>query len=196
MTTTQEKDQWRARIRDLRKALDPQTRAHETAALTSRITSDIRWQRAQTVLLYRSFGSEWDTSALMHQAWQAGKTVALPVCLPGHAMEPAKFSPETPLVKTRIGVEEIDPQARQWIDAASIDFCLVPALAVDPYGTRIGYGGGYYDRFLPRLRPDCTQLCAVLTCQVAASRLPREETDCRLTEILTPQGSFLTSVLQ
>lgn len=196
MTIIEEKNQWRSRIRTLRKSLDPQTRARETAALTSHITRDIRWQRAETVLLYRSFGSEWDTSDLIQEAWKAGKTVALPVCLPEHAMEPARFLPDTPLIKTNLGVEEIAPQSRQWIKASDIDFCLLPALAVDPFGTRMGYGGGYYDRFLPRLSKNCTCLCAVFSCQVVASRLPREKTDCRLHEFLTPQGILFTSVLE
>lgn len=195
MTLTDEKKQWRDRIRALRRTLSPAVRSFETESLTRHILKDPRWMRAETVLLYRHFGSEWDTAPLIRAAWAAGKTVALPVCLPVRQMEAAQFTAETPLARTAFGVEEIPEGARNWIDVRSVDFCLAPALACDPFGTRIGYGGGYYDRFLPRLREDCTRLCAILTCQLVPERLPREATDWHLDELLTPNGAFLTALL-
>lgn len=85
-------------------------------------------------------------------------------------MEACRFTPQTPLVTTRGALQEIPADAAEPIALAQIDFCLVPGLLFDPYGTRLGYGAGYYDRFLPKLSEDCTILAAGFDCQLVGSR--------------------------
>ena len=189
MTT---KDHWRSHGKTLRSVLDAETRYYEGRLLTDAITRDPRWERAATVLLYLSFGSEWETTALIEAAWASGKTVALPVCEAAHAMRPCRYTPETPLVTTRGHLREIAPEAREPIALEAIDFCLVPGLLFDPYGTRLGYGAGYYDRFLPKLPARCTILAAGFECQLVGLALPCEATDFRLPEILTPRTHLQT----
>lgn len=186
------KDQWRTLGRQRRQALSDAERDWQAQALTRAILADPRWQRAETVLLSLSFGSEWNTTALIRTAWNAGKTVLLPRCLADHAMEACRYTPQTPLVTTRGSLQEIAPEAADPVALETIAFCLVPGLLFDPYGTRLGYGAGYYDRFLPRLDSACTILACGFDCQLVGTALPGEPTDFRLQEIWTPTQKILT----
>lgn len=186
------KDQWRSHGKMLRSTLSATERAYEGRVLTEALTADPRWQRARTVLLYLSFGSEWDTTALIHSAWDSAKVVALPVCGAAHQMQPCRYTPDTPLTTTRGSLREIAPEAREALAIEAIDFCLVPGLLFDPYGTRLGYGAGYYDRLLPQLSDNCTILAAGFDCQLIGDMLPCEATDFRLSEVWTPRTQILT----
>lgn len=186
------KDQWRAIGKERRRTLNTEERTYQTIALTRSIIKDPRWQRAKTVLLFLSFGSEWDTSALIQSAWQTDKTVALTRCLDNHQMQVCRYTPETTLITTLGSLKEIAPNAVEPLPIDSIDFCLVPGLLFDPYGTRLGYGAGYYDRFLPKLPSSCTILAAGFNCQLIGKELPCEETDFHLPEIWTPDMQITT----
>lgn len=186
------KDQWRSIGKEQRRALNSEERTYQTIALTRAILKDPRWQRANTVLLFLSFGSEWDTTSLIQSAWASGKTVALTRCLPNHQMEACRYTPETPLITTLGHLKEISPDSAEPLALDSIDFCLVPGLLFDPYGTRLGYGAGYYDRFLPQLPKKCTILAVGFSCQLIGDTLPYETTDFRVPEIWTPDLQIST----
>ena len=186
------KDQWRKLGKEARKALSSEERLIQTNAICNAITTDPRWQRAKTVLLFLSFGSEWDTTPLIEDAWANDKTVALTVCYPDHQMNPCLYTPDTPLVTTLGSLREIPQELATPIDINSIDFCLIPGLLFDPYGTRLGYGAGYYDRFLPKLPEHCTMLAAGFNCQFVGTALPYEATDYHVPEIITPAKHIKT----
>ncbi len=79
--------------------------------------------------------------------------------IPGtKAMEHYLWNDETKLVTNRWGIQEPDPETSQPIKIQSIDSILIPLLAFDKKGSRVGYGGGYYDRFLPQCRPDALKI--------------------------------------
>ena len=186
------KDQWRKLGKEARKALSSEERLIQTNAICNAITTDPRWQRAKTVLLFLSFGSEWDTTPLIEDAWANDKTVALTVCYPDHQMKPCLYTPDTPLVTALGSLREIPQELATPIDINSIDFCLIPGLLFDPYGTRLGYGAGYYDRFLPKLPEHCTMLAAGFNCQFVGAALPYEATDYHVPEIITPAKRIKT----
>lgn len=180
------KDQWRQIGKANRKALSEEERRIQTTAICDAIIQDPRWQRSKTVLLFLSFGSEWDTTPLIEAAWASDKTVALTVCYPEHQMKPCLYTPDTPLVTTMGSLREIPLDKAEPIDINTIDFCLIPGLLFDPYGTRLGYGAGFYDRFLPKLAPHCTMVAAGFDCQLVGSMLPFEPTDYHVPEVITP----------
>lgn len=186
------KNEWRDIGKTRRQALSVSERARQSDTLVHALCADPRWQRAETVLLFLSFGSEWNTDALIHAAWASGKTVCLTRCRADHTMDACRYTPDTPLVTTRGSLQEIAPNAAEPIALAQIDFCLVPGLLFDPYGTRLGYGAGYYDRLLPKLSESCTILAAGFDCQLVGSPLPRDATDYRLPEIWTPSQQIRT----
>ena len=94
-------------------------------------------------LIYYSFGSETDTHAIISALLSAGKRVFLPR-VEGENIAPVQyFGDQSKLVKNSMGIYE--PQGQAY--AGEIEVCVTPLLAVNPRGFRLGYGGGYYDRF-------------------------------------------------
>ena len=186
------KNQWRDVGKNMRKALSKSDRTFQSETICKKIIADPRWQRAHTVLLFLSFGDEWDTFSLIKEAWATGKTVALPVCQPKNQMIPCIYEKNTPLLTTKGHLKEIAPEAIKPIPISTIDFCLVPGLLFDPYGTRIGYGAGYYDRFLEKLPSACDILAAGFDVQLIGDALPHENTDVLLPEIITSATHILT----
>jgi 5-formyltetrahydrofolate cyclo-ligase len=102
-------------------------------------------RRARTVMLFSSFGSEVPTGSLIERLHTRGVMVALPR-IEGTALVPIPYAPGDPTTTTTFGAEE--PVGGIPLDPSSIDVVGVPGVAFDRGGRRIGYGGGYYDRFL------------------------------------------------
>jgi 5-formyltetrahydrofolate cyclo-ligase len=115
------------------------------------------FERAETVLAFVSIRTEVRTQSTLQTAWTAGKRVALPRVV-GDELQLHLVDSETVLVEGAFSVPE-PPEAAAHLEPGEVDFALVPALAVDPSGHRIGYGGGYYDKLIPLLQHAST--CAV-----------------------------------
>lgn len=85
--------------------------------------------------------------------------IAAPYIIPGtREMEHFLVTPFTHLVVNQWKIPEPDPVSSEKVLPEEIDIVLVPLLAFDRKGYRVGYGGGYYDRFLPQTRPDCIKM--------------------------------------
>ncbi len=147
----------RDRMRSVREALPGIACDARSAEITKRLLALVEVERASTVLAFASIRNEVRTQLFMQAAWEAGKRVALPRVV-GDQLRLYAVGPETVLVEGAFSVPE-PPETAARVEPDEVDFALVPALAVDPRGYRIGYGGGYYDQLLPRLGAACT--CAV-----------------------------------
>ena len=112
---------------------------------------------ADTVLAFASIRNEVRTREIMNAAWADGKRVALPRVV-GDVLALHIIEADTMMIEGAFSVPEPDAAAPQF-EPSEVDFALIPALAVDPRGFRIGYGGGYYDKLLPLLDRACS--CAV-----------------------------------
>ena len=138
------------------------------------------FQKADTVLLYFAKGSEADLSSLCEIALREGKRVAYPRCLDRERMEFFEISSLSDLEKGYFGIME--PK----IDAPKCSFenavCFVPALAFDLEGYRLGYGGGYYDRYLSDFSG--TKV-GVAYDDCVTDKLPRGEHDIKTDYIIT-----------
>ena len=151
--------------------------------------------QAKNLMLYLAVGQEPDMDELMRLAHQMGKNIAVPQILPGAGqMEPVRWLPAMKLETGRYGIRQIPAGQREAVDAAALDLVVVPCVALDRRGVRLGMGGGYYDRFLPRLSPDAV---AVGVCwhQQFLSELPAEPHDRRLQYVLT-ENEFSKVVVQ
>ena len=138
-----------------------------------------RLLQGSSFFVYDSFGSEADTHAIIQYLLSAGKTVCLPrIC--GNDMIAVNYA-GGPLKKGAFGLSE-PPEGKD----VPCEVALVPLLAVDKEGTRLGWGGGYYDRYFAS-HENTFRVGLCFKGQIA-DRLPREEHDMRLHAIVTEEG--------
>ena len=133
----------RAQYRALRNQLTPAQRREETASICAQILRSRAYARADAVLLYAAQGSEIDLSAVAADAWVSGKAVAYPRCL-DRSGRMAFFAVTSPaqLVEGTFGILEPCGDCPP-VQLSENALCIVPALAVDAKGNRLGYGKGY-----------------------------------------------------
>lgn len=133
-----------------RDAIPEGERTRIAAALTEALAALPQYAAARSVLATMAIGSEWSTRAFLDRARAQGKTVVLPRLTPPprrlalHAVEDL----DRHLVPGIWSIPEPDPDRCPAVDLAHVDFALVPALAVDRQGYRLGYGAGYFDQLL------------------------------------------------
>lgn len=134
-----------------RKALPKEGREARSAAITERVLALPEWEAARTVLGFVSMRREVQTGALIEAAWAAGKTVATTrMNATFDELELRRWDRDTELEES--GMMFLQPAAdAPVVEDGDVDLVLVPALAVDERGHRIGYGKGFYDRLLPRM---------------------------------------------
>lgn len=141
----------RDRVKAIRKAISPEEREALARTLEDRLFALPTLRQADTVLLFASFGSEIPTAGLVRRLMDEGRRVLLPF-VDGPEISATELRPEDALVPTSYGPRE--PAQRRLVDPGDVDLVLAPGLAFDRQGYRIGYGAGYYDRYLARLRAD------------------------------------------
>ena len=132
--------------------------------------------------------NEVDTWPIIHRIWQhfPNSQVAVSVTdITTNWLTHHLLNPQTPLIENRWGISEPQPEAHTAIGSAQIDVVLVPLLVFDKQGHRVGYGKGYYDRFLAECRPDCLKIGLSLFEPVERIN-DVESTDVRLTMCITP----------
>ena len=140
----------RNRMRMVREAIPSSACEARSAEIAKRLLLLEEFDRASTVLAFAPIRNEVRTRSSMQAAWAAGKHVALPRVVEDE-LTLRQVDGHTVLIEGAFGVSE-PPEDTPSVEASEVDFALVPALAVDPRGYRIGYGGGYYDRLIPQLR--------------------------------------------
>ena len=155
-----------------RDSLRLEFRATASAAIGAALAARDDFAAASTVLLTLPFGSEWDSMRFLLTALERGKAVVLPrVNARARTLELCRLSePARDVLPGYRGIPEPQPHCAL-IGADAIDWVLVPGVAFDPAGHRLGYGGGYYDRLLPQLRPDAAKIAAGFEVQLV-DRVP------------------------
>ena len=172
-------------VRGERDAVPLDVRAEKAERVCERFLDLPEVQRASTVMLFSSFGSEVSTRSLIERLHARGVVVALPR-IEGAALVPIRYAPGDPTTTTTFGVEE--PVADARLDPSSIDVVGVPGVAFDRGGRRIGYGGGYYDRFLRGLPAFTVGL--VFGLQVVDDELPAGRFDLPVDTIVTEEETI------
>ncbi|PPB50929.1 5-formyltetrahydrofolate cyclo-ligase [Arthrobacter pityocampae] len=154
-----DKARLRRSLRQARAALAPADRQDQSAALARAVTDHLGRTAVlpadtaprPTIAAYLGVDPEPDTAPLLEELHRLGYGVAVPVCEPGYQLSWTAWAPGVPLQRSvRAPVLEPTGPRLAFEDLPDVALILVPALAVDRAGHRIGQGGGYYDRFLAR----------------------------------------------
>ncbi len=156
------KAELRKKILHEMKAIPQEQKQAMDQALTERLLQYPFYQEAKIIATYLSFPHEFQTQKLIEQALKDGKKVLIPKTYPKGRMDFVVYDPQQ-LVKTSFGL--LEPQGNlEVVDASQIDLIHVPGLAFTIRGYRIGYGGGYYDRYLEQFTGHT--LSTVYPCQI------------------------------
>ena len=141
------KSKQRALALAARRAMTAEQRAAASRAICERLLALPEIGRAQTVLSYRALQDEVDLSALHEQLRGRGVRLCFPVSLPHGVME--VYEPRG-WRSGAYGIREPDRERSPRIEPGEIDLALIPCVAFDEGGMRLGHGAGYYDRYLPQ----------------------------------------------
>lgn len=140
-------------------------------------------KRCDTFLVYASSPIEVDTRRFISYALGAGKTVAVPKCV-GKDMVFLAIDTLRSLTKSRFGVDE--PISGEEVTSFAGTVCIVPALRFDRNGFRLGWGGGFYDRFLAGYTGISVGICYESCC----GEIPKDEYDLAVDTVITENGIY------
>lgn len=156
----EQKDLLRQQNMQFRKGLSAEKKENMDRAILKRVLALHEYAVANVLYTYVSKVLEPDTAALITSALKAGKHVAVPRCLPKTSeMEFLELSSLSELEPGTYGVLEPIPGKCRPVREAGSAFCVVPGLSFDSKGYRLGYGKGYYDRFLSKFSGFTVGLC-------------------------------------
>jgi 5-formyltetrahydrofolate cyclo-ligase len=175
-----------------RDALSAQERREASIAVVERLVATSFWREANVVGTTLTFGNELDTAPLLAIARRHGKRVALPRVDAGTRMLELFFVEDVAAQTApgTWGIREPLPERCEAAAAAQIDLAVIPGVAFDRHGGRLGYGGGFYDRLLPMLRPGVPKVVLAFAVQVV-ERVPRGPQDVLVDAILTEQETIV-----
>jgi 5,10-methenyltetrahydrofolate synthetase len=162
----------------MRDALTESEREKNSAAITARLIALPALASAATVAAYMSFGTEFNTGALIREVTAKRMNLVLPRVDREHKRIDfySVTDLNTALVPGRWGIREPDPARCARVDANRIDFMLVPGVAFTPRCERLGYGGGFYDGAIAAIANDVMKVAAAFSVQIV-DELPVEPHD-------------------
>ena len=177
MTTKQE-------MRQMIRLRKQQHTADESSVVIARLKANPRFSEAHTLLLYSALPDEVQTQLLLDELTAAGKTVLLPKVVSSEDMELRRYTGKTDLQQGAFGIME--PCGEVFTDYAAIDVAVVPGMAFDKEGHRLGRGKGYYDRFLSKLSTLNAKLYKIGLCfsWQLVDEVPCDEHDIIMDEII------------
>lgn len=189
---SEDKQQLRRRLLAQRAAQDAAAKRETDRRITAQVLASGLYRQAQSLFVYVSTPQEIDTHAIIRQALDEGKTVCVPLCGAQGYMSARRISSLDEMQPGKHGILEPPETAAQAAPSA-LELILVPALACDRQGYRLGYGGGYYDRYLAQTAAPAAALCAEAR---LADRLPRGPFDRRCGWIITERQVLRTDAEQ
>ncbi len=176
-----EKKSLRIKFRSIRKGIT--SKGEKDCAIYRALINMPIYKNADKIMFYISLPEEPDTKMMIEHAFAHGKSVLVPKVISSTQMKACKLSQDEALKKGGLGVYE--PEKPCFADSADIDLIVVPGMAFDKKGVRLGFGGGYYDRFLSGLCCETVGLCYE---DCFADSLIKDDTDVTVKYIITEKG--------
>lgn len=180
------KKEFRKKVINLRKEKDKDFIKHNSDIITDKLLNLDCIKNAKNIMLYLDFNNEVSTDSLIKKLLNLGKIVSSPITL----KEERKLIPSQ-ITDLKNGIQygaynirEPKPECSPAINIKDLDVIIVPAVAYDKNCYRLGYGGGFYDRFLENLRKDAVTIGIAFDLQIF-DEVPKEPHDAQLDYIVT-----------
>jgi 5-formyltetrahydrofolate cyclo-ligase len=181
-------------VREAIARMSPGARAAGSAELCSRVLSMDEFARATTIMLYCPTDDEVNIRPLIEYAWSSGKVVALPrVNWKRRSMHPARVRSWDDVEPTRHGLHEPRPESDS-ISTDSVDLMVIPGVAFDAQGWRVGRGGGFYDAFLHVLTGSRPMRMGVCWSEQFLPSVPHDAQDERMHMVITPKDAVFVAM--
>lgn len=154
--------------------------------LHAHLLTSYLWKQAETVGITISQEFEWDTMKIIETGWKQGKTVCVPKCFPAtKGMEFYQIDTYEQLEVVYYNLLEPKRSMTKHIPPERMDSLLVPGIIFDRQGYRIGFGGGYYDRFLVKYK---NKTASILHSSQLIDTIPKDPFDLPVDHLITEQG--------
>ena len=170
--------------KELRQMIRQRKQQHsvgESSAFINRLKDNSHFAHAQTLLLYSALPDEVPTQILIDELAAQGKTVLLPRVVSDTEMELRRYSGPADLQQGAFGI--LEPTGELFTNYDTIDVAIIPGMAFDVEGHRLGRGKGYYDRFLDKLSPSTYKIGLCFSWQLI-DQVPTDEHDIPMDEVI------------
>lgn len=172
----------RSKILEKLKTHKEEYRKRKSKIIRNKLFRTSIFKKAKVVMFYISFGGEVETEDMIVKAKKLGKTVAVPVCEHNRIIiRPCLFHHKTKLEKGPYGI--CVPAVKKFVDVKDIDLVIVPGVAFDVYGNRLGRGRGCYDHFLGTLPRKKISIGLAYDFQILPS-VPSTKRDMRVNKVI------------
>lgn len=162
------KAQIRSKILVRLKTQKEEDRSRKSKLITGKLLRNKVFKQAKIVMFYIAFGGEVNTEEMIREAKKIGKLICVPVCRKDNeTMQPAILEDHAKLKKGPYGV--LEPVAQAQVNPEDLDLVIVPGLAFDKKGNRLGRGKGCYDRFLCTLSDKTSSIGLAFDFQILSS---------------------------
>lgn len=170
----------RTEIRNRKRQFTAQQLHELSFAVIQRLLNHPRLREARTIMLYYSLTDEVDTHTIVDSLLLSGKTILLPRVTGDSTMELRRYTGPRDLAPGAYDIME--PTGEVFTDYDAVDLAIIPGMAFDANGNRMGRGKGYYDRFLPRLK--CAYKIGVCFPFQLVESIPCDEHDVKMNEVV------------
>ncbi len=176
-----DKKQLRRIFSDIRKSFSEEEKYNSDNKIFTKFVNSSFFNNFNKYLIYISVNNEVDTMNIIRYLLDNNKKIAVPYCC-GKEMDFYYINSTDDLIEGRFGIPSVDINISEKVTEFNETLCIVPALAYDVSGYRLGYGGGYYDRFLSENNIDTLGLCFE---KCITDNLPHEYFDIKIDCVLT-----------
>lgn len=172
-----------------RAALGEKERKINSLLIQQRLQELPKFQKAQVIMLFLNFRDEVETTALAEATIACKKKLILPRCAPHGILLPLEVRDlSKDLEPGSYGIRE-PKLSLGAVEPSEIDLIIVPGSGFDLRGNRLGYGGGYYDRFFTLINPLTPKIALGFECQVIP-QVPVDKYDVSMTMLITENGVY------
>ena len=178
----------RASIKQKRRALNIEYRQQASRKMQAELTRLPCYQAAEYIMLYMAMQDEVQLDELIAMVLKDGKKAVIPLVTGAGLMEAVELSDMADLVPDKYGIKTVSEEKRRLIAPDKIDLIIVPGVAFDKAGHRLGMGGGFYDRFMLRASR-AVRAALAYDCQLLAA-VPAEVHDLTVDYIITEKQNI------